>query len=122
MRGGFGILLHKLGFRAEHPDRAPIPRSGKWPAFENLLIAERKACRACGNMNVKELTGHHVEPFHLAPNRELDPTNVEILCSNGPGVHCHRFFGHCGNWRIANMRVREDADAARAMLRRVRGK
>jgi hypothetical protein len=44
---------------------------------------------------------HHIEPFHVAPDKELDPANLLTLCDY-PGASCHLLLGHFGNWTMWN--------------------
>jgi 5-methylcytosine-specific restriction protein A len=81
-------------------------RSGEWSRVRDDHIKEHPVCEVCGgrdNLNV-----HHVEPYHLHPEKELDPTNLITLCE-APGHNCHFIFGHLLNWRSFNSHVREDA-------------
>ncbi len=49
------------------------------------------------------MVAHHVKPFHLFPNLELDHENLVTLCeSKKYGVNCHLWFGHLGNFKLYN--------------------
>lgn len=53
---------------------------------------------------------HHIEPFHVAPELELDPANLITLCeSKRNGVTCHLWFGHLGDYRSINREAASDA-------------
>jgi hypothetical protein len=54
------------------------------------------ACEACGT--TAELNVHHIKPFHIYPELELDHTNLITLCR----VH-HFTIGHDsdGPWKPA---------------------
>ena len=80
-------------------------RSSQWPAVRAKHLKENSFCLACGRREKLEV--HHIVPFHKAPERELDPTNLMTLCE-GP-TNCHFLFGHLGDWRIENRYVRADA-------------
>lgn len=86
-------------------------RSGKWRSVERHFLALHPNCEACGG--TQEVVGHHVEPFHLRPDKELDARNLIALC-NKHG--CHFTHGHCFDWQAHNPHVREDA---RVQLMRV---
>jgi hypothetical protein len=61
------------------------------------------SCEACGSK--KKLEVHHLIPFHLAPDLELDPSNLMTLCDGGGKYgmkSCHLFFGHGGAWQRFN--------------------
>lgn len=83
-------------------------RSSEWSSFRDQLLRGRE-CEVCGGKRF--LVGHHKIPFHLAPDLELDPTNIAVLCESGRfGINCHLLIGHLGNWQRTNMIV--DADIA----------
>lgn len=90
---------------------AAKPRSPKWPALQRKHLKLHPKCEACGTtlgMNV-----HHVKPFHLYPDLELDPKNLITLCRD------HHFsIGHDPDgpwapakpsWKAENPNVRRDA-------------
>jgi len=53
-------------------------RSPKWHKVEKEHLAKEPACQWCG-ATVK-VQVHHVKPFHLHPELELDPSNFITLC------------------------------------------
>lgn len=79
-------------------------RSPKWSAARSAFIKLHPLCSVCGTKDDCEV--HHVRPFHLHPELELDPTNFITLCR----PH-HYLFGHFMNWSSFNISVREDAEA-----------
>ena len=84
-------------------------RSGKWPTVRKKFLAENPACAVCGSTKGK-CEVHHIHPFHLHPQLELDPTNFITLCENkNDGINCHLAFGHLGNFKSYNINVLEDA-------------
>lgn len=87
---------------------AGVPRSGKWPGVRSRHLLENPACRACGKK--KLLNVHHITPFHVRPELELEPTNLITLCET-PSHNCHFMFGHGLDWRAYNPNVVEDAAA-----------
>lgn len=109
------------------PHQTPIPdpkrppklrhrRSPRWPAIRQAWLRLHPECAACGQRDRVEV--HHVDPVHVRPDRELDPTNLITLCEDGPGhTDCHLILGHCGHWSAWNPTVRADADRFRLMLR-----
>lgn len=54
------------------------PRSSKWPAVREEWIIEHPECAACGSREM--LNVHHIKPFHLHPELELDRGNLITLC------------------------------------------
>jgi 5-methylcytosine-specific restriction endonuclease McrA len=92
-------------FRRDDPANVTgAARSPKWASFVKRFL-RGKACLACGQKDA--LTGHHVVPFHLRPDLELDERNVVPLCSD----RCHIVFGHFNDFRLDNPQVREDCEA-----------
>lgn len=68
-----------------------------------------KACAACGGAD--KLECHHIQPFHLYPELEMDPANWWPLCMHA-GRFCHYTWGHYGvSWKVFNPRVVEDTSA-----------
>lgn len=84
-------------------------RSPLWRKFEAQWLKEQPSCAACGR--IKHAVGHHIIPFYVDRSKELDHMNIITLCEglllrrNG----CHFRIGHLGNWKLYNLRVREDA-------------
>ena len=104
--------------KANPDDKAPegSKRSTKWPKVRKAYLAENPSCAVCGATRGK-LEVHHVRPFHLHPDLELDPGNFITLCENDKnGVNCHLLFGHLGNFKSVNTFVREDASTWHAKL------
>lgn len=96
-------------------DRPMAPRSPAWPRVRATHLALHPCCAACGSR--RKLEVHHVEPVHLAPARELDPTNLMTLCRR-----CHKLVGHLDSWTSYNPDAPEDADALCAKIRRRPGR
>jgi len=74
------------------------------------LIDAHPYCSLCGNKNRAVLVCHHVEPVWVNPERELDETNIIVLCEKSevlPGFSCHLSGGHLGSFRLWNPRIRE---------------
>lgn len=80
-------------------------RSPKWRSVRNEHIKKHNTCAACGRN--KKLEVHHIEPVHLNPDRELDPTNLITLCDNP----CHFVFGHLMDYKSWNPSVINDCDS-----------
>lgn len=98
--------------KASEKDKVPkgSKRSGKWPAVRRAHLLSNPVCVMCGGK--KKLEAHHIRPFHLHPELELDPSNLITLCENkADGVNCHLLFGHLGNFKSFNANVEADAKA-----------
>lgn len=82
-----------------------VARSPRWVAIERATRTAAGKCAACAS--TENLQVHHVEPFHLHPELELDPTNLIVLCM-GPN-ECHLRLRHGDNFKTWNATVRTDA-------------
>ncbi len=88
------------------------PRSPRWDEVRDLVL-KGSDCAACGTTS--DLEAHHVEPFHLRPDLELEPGNLLPLCRR-----CHFVFGHLGDWSCHNPHVILDAATHRARVHQFR--
>jgi len=79
-------------------------RSPKWRAFRNKFLAG-KTCAVCGGKT--KLEAHHIQPFNLSPERELDPSNVLPLCEGRKTINCHLIVGHGGDYRDYNPKSKQ---------------
>lgn len=80
-------------------------RSPHWPATRHHFLNKFPTCAACGTK--EHLDVHHVHPFHLHPELELDEKNLITLCMDND---CHLLIGHGGNFKAYNPTVKEDAN------------
>ena len=90
-----------------HPLMGGKPRSSHWPAVRAAHLLRESSCVACGGK--EHLQVHHVHPYHLRAELELDPDNLITLCEH-PGRNCHLWFGHLLSWSSWNAEVRADAE------------
>lgn len=79
-------------------------RSPKWQKIRKEHLKNNSTCYACGRN--KNLDVHHIEPVHINPDRELDPTNLVTLCSDP----CHLVFGHLLDFKSWNTNVLNDCE------------
>jgi 5-methylcytosine-specific restriction enzyme A len=84
------------------------PRSPLWSKLRIRFIMASPFCAACGSREM--LTAHHIKPFHLFPELELDPANLIVLCER-KSLNCHLLFGHLMLWESFNSSVIRDAKA-----------
>lgn len=83
-------------------------RSSKWREVKAKHLKEHPKCAVCESTSKLEV--HHVVPFHLAPDLELNPENFITLCENKKyGINCHLLIGHLGNYKRTNLNVKGDA-------------
>jgi 5-methylcytosine-specific restriction endonuclease McrA len=85
-------------------------RSPKWDSVRDSFIVKHNTCASCGNTNIKKLQVHHIEPFHLYPEKELDPNNLITLCEEKGEAGCHLKLGHLGDWKSFNPKIKQDAE------------
>jgi 5-methylcytosine-specific restriction protein A len=89
--------------------KAPLTakRSPKWITVRAKFLKENSSCAACGGKN--NLNVHHIKPFHLYPELELEPSNLITLCEcNQKGINCHLLVGHLGNFKSINPYIFQD--------------
>ena len=102
-------------FRRTAPDpglaaAGGVPRSPKWPAVRAAHLKANPTCAACGGKDALEV--HHIQPFHLRPELELDPRNLLTVCADP----CDLVHGHLMAWARFNPTVVADTAAYRAKL------
>lgn len=92
-------------------------RSSKWPAVRADHLRREPTCVACGSNEY--LNVHHVKPFSLFPELELQNTDDQLvtLCER-PTRNCHLIWGHGGNFKLWNPTARRDAMQYRQLLAR----
>ena len=82
-----------------------IARSPGWRKVRSERIKlDRGQCRVCTKR--KRLQVHHVRPFRLRPELELDINNTITLCGR-----CHILIGHLDNWKSFNSNLAADVQA-----------
>ena len=96
------LLARAWGASPQHSIYAAA-RSGKWPALRRKFLELHPACAACGS--TEDVEPHHIRPFHLHPELELDADNLVGLCEKHG---CHLAFGHNYDWHAFNPHVLED--------------
>ena len=74
------------------PDKPPFLRSSKWPAVRKKWLKLNPVCEVCTRKTKLEV--HHIIPFHIKPELELDTNNFITLCES-PAACCHYIVGHC---------------------------
>jgi 5-methylcytosine-specific restriction endonuclease McrA len=95
-------VIHQIAdYMAGRPAK---PRSPHWARVRGVWLQTHGWCAVCGftaGLNV-----HHIQPFHLFPELELDPTNFITLGERCPSGNHHILFGHFGNYSKWNPDVR----------------
>jgi hypothetical protein len=97
------------GFTAnERAKTAGSARSSDWPRVRREHLKNNPRCALC--LGTKTIEVHHIRPFHLHPELELEPSNLITLCESGAnGIVCHRAIGHLGNYQAINPESPQDA-------------
>ncbi len=105
-----GKTLLRPGRRTDHgahiARRHGHDRSPHWARVAKEHLLREPHCVACGYKGGK-LQVHHIKPFHLHPQLELDPHNLITLCEARGREH-HLLLGHLGEWGSYNEHIRED--------------
>jgi 5-methylcytosine-specific restriction protein A len=94
-------LYHLIGdFLAGRPLAA---RAGGWSRERGLWLRDHGLCAVCGfdeNLNV-----HHIIPYHVRKDLELDRGNFITLGERCPTGNHHLLYGHLGDWKSWNANV-----------------
>lgn len=101
-------IIEHLSDVAQGKTSISKPRSSKWPSVRKKHLESNPACAVCGGTEKVEV--HHVRPFHLHPELELDLSNLVTLCESGKGgMNCHLAIGHLGSFKSFNADIETDA-------------
>jgi len=82
-------------------------RSPQWAGVRKAWLKIHPACAACGTTSSLEV--HHIQPFNVRPDLELNPHGDNLITLCETGGNCHLFVGHLKNFKSFNSTVREDA-------------
>lgn len=96
-------MRHLLGLEGASFGAA---RSPKWEQVRKAFVALHPTCAVCNTSGtlVNQLNVHHIRPFHLHPELELDNSNLITLCRRD-----HYLMGHLLNWSSFNKDIPTDA-------------
>ena len=86
-----------------------LVRNGEWPSVRRRHLLVQPRCQVCGIK--KGLAVHHVIPVHVAPELELEVSNLWTMCER-----CHLLVGHLGDWQSWNGSVRFDSAVLRKRI------
>jgi 5-methylcytosine-specific restriction endonuclease McrA len=76
-------------------------RSRLWSRMRSQFLKLSPKCTACDSDRGLEV--HHIRPFHLHPELELEASNLVTLCK-----YCHLVIGHLRDYTYYNLSVLED--------------
>jgi hypothetical protein len=83
-------------------------RSSLWPEVRDEHLSKYACCEVCAATS--KLRVHHIKPYHLFPELELEKSNLITLCESWKmGLNCHLLVGHLGNYRNINPDCVSDA-------------
>jgi len=106
MKKSIGILIILLCCLIQGSGK---PRSADWEYVRNTHIKNHPVCALCGTS--KDLQVHHIKPFNIYPELELDPKNLITLCTSKYwGFSCHLIAGHGGCFKYENPWIHEDIE------------
>lgn len=95
-----------------------VLRSPKWEGVRKKHLASNPTCAACGGAD--HLQVHHLKPFHLFPELELEPSNLITLCekvlvdADTKNDNHHLELGHSGDFHKNNKKVLKDINEYRS--------
>lgn len=98
------LIRHKI-----HKVTSARKRSSQWDEVRDKFIESNPVCASCGSN--KRLNVHHIKPFHLHPDLELEPENLITLCMT---LDCHLIIGHGDNFKAYNPDVKTDAEIVKS--------
>lgn len=84
-----------------------VPRSPLWSAVRKQHLKKFPRCAVTGSTT--DLEVHHIKPYHLYPELELQDSNLITLTTKFGSLNVHLWFGHLGNFQSWNENVREDS-------------
>jgi hypothetical protein len=91
-------------------------RSPEWNKVRKAHLKKHPACALCGSK--KDVQVHHIKPFHLHPELELEPSNLITSCTSKYwGFSCHVKVFHGGNFQYENPNVLEDIKNIQEIVR-----
>lgn len=102
-----GLRRKKLDYGAHVARKHGRERSPEWGRVAREHLLREPECVACGYRG-RKLQVHHIKPFHLHPQLELDPDNLITLCEARGREH-HLLLGHLDAWDSYNEHIRADA-------------
>ena len=79
-------------------------RSPKWSKVRKEHLNIQPNCQACGRKDNLEV--HHIIPYHIDPDGELNPDNLITLCAK----NCHLLLGHLMDYKSWNENVVNDCE------------
>lgn len=85
-------------------------RNPLWYKVREEYVKKYPKCSLCGSIN--DLEVHHILPYHLFPEEELNEANFISLCRRD-----HFIFGHLLDWKAYNINVVDDVAIMREKIK-----
>ena len=90
-----------------------IARDKRWAKESRQFLADNPHCVVCGTTDYCVV--HHVKPFHLFPELEMDWRYWRTVCET-PSHNDHFAVGHLFNWSRYNQEFDELAKRIKDLL------
>jgi len=109
-------FIEKIKDRIQGKAPKGAKRSPQWRKVREEHLKKFPTCYVCGSN--KKITVHHIYPYHLFPDMELEESNLITLCEGGrfKSLNCHIVFGHCCDFKDVNTQCEIDAEIWRRKL------
>ena len=98
---GIPLLVDEWQKTQDAPGTPKESRDPRWQAASKKYLQKNRTCICCGK---KAVVTHHLKPFHLFPELEMEPSNWRAMCAP-----CHLIVGHLGNFSNYNPALDEHA-------------
>ena len=89
------------------PRNLGLSRSTSWRKVRKEFLKKNPVCAVTGSK--KKLEVHHIIPFHISPELELEESNLITLSRRSKGSNIHLLFGHYGNYKKDNPNIVKEA-------------
>ena len=100
-------IIHGINYlRSVTRDIGLPKRSPQWHKLEKTFLESNPTCEVCGSKN--KLNVHHIKPFHLHPELELDPKNLITLCMDKKESHLR--IGHGSDFKAFCSQIKKYAE------------
>lgn len=89
-------------------------RSSRWPSVQKSYLKSHAKCEVCGTN--KNLSVHHIKPYHLFPELELDSNNLMTVDDKCHWNVCHSQT----SWKAYNPNCKQDAKELNVIYKRIK--
>lgn len=88
-------IIYETIYTGGEATQVEVKRSSYWQTTRNQVVLANPFCLVCKIS--KNLQVHHLKPFHLWHELELDLSNLFVLCREH-----HHSVGHLYDWKSYN--------------------